>query len=434
MRVSSLWASALFLCALPAFCDSSIVVSSPQAGATVGVPFVLAATASPCSGQTVSAMGYSLDYGATAFVYAASINASVTAATGSHTLHVKSWGNQGAGCDTDVPIGVSASAPPGQYTDVTVSQPNNGAELVSGFTLAASGTQCESQPIVAFGFSIDDSSQTTFAMGTSVNAPVSSPLGAHTLRVKSWGNQGAGCVTNVAINLVPSPVSQLPSNAIAVPSIQNLVNWQAGFDTGTGGGASSSGVTVLTASPSLSGSSREFYTTSANYGGERYDIQFGADTSTSNFLYDGWFYLTGSSANIANLEFDLYQTMANGQTVIFGFQCDSWLGTWDYTANAGTPAAFVDEWLPSTQTCNLSNWAQNSWHHVQIEYSRDANGNATYHSVWLDNVEQDLNITVPDAFALYWGPTLLTNFQVDGWTAGESTSTVYMDNLTVYRW
>jgi hypothetical protein len=54
--------------------------------------------------------------------------------------------------------------------------------------------------------------------------------------------------------------------------------------------------------------------------------------------------------------------------------------------------------------------------------------------LWFDNVEQDLNVTVPDAFALGWSPTLLTNFQVDGETSAESSSTVYVDNLTVYRW
>lgn len=432
MKATFLGATSLFLCAIPAFCQTSVVVAIPLAGATVGIPFVLTATANPCSGQSISAMGYSIDNGATTFVYAALINAQVTASTGSHTLHVKSWGNQGAGCDTDVPIVVSATAPPGSFTDVTVTQPNTGAELVSPFTLTASGTQCQSQPIVAFGFSIDDSTATTIVMSTSVNAPVTSPLGVHTLHVKSWGNQGAGCVTNIAINVMPSPVSLLPPTAIAVSAIQTLTNWQALFDSGTGGG--SSGVTSLAVSPSLSGTSRQFVTTSANYGGERYDVDFGADTSATNFLYDGWFYLTGSSSNIMNLEFDLYQVMPNGQTVIFGFQCDGWHGTWDYTYNAGTPTAFVDQWQLSSQPCNINTWTQNAWHHVQVTYSRDGNGNATYKSVWLDNLEQDLNVTVPDGFALNWSPTLLTNFQLDGATEAQSTSTVYMDQLTVYRW
>ncbi len=426
--------SALFVCAVPALYDPSIVVSSPQAGATVGVPFVLVATAGPCSGQPLSATGYSLDYGATTIVNAASINTLVTASTGSHTLHVKSWGNQGSACDTDVPIVVSTSLVPALLTNVSVSQPNPGVELVSPFTLIGSGTQCESQPIVAFGFSIDTNSATTVFTGASINASVSSPVGAHTLHVKSWGNQGAGCDTDIAIQVVRSPVSQLPSTAIAVHSIQTLTGWEATIDTGTGAGASTYGVSRFSSSPSLSGKSREFMTTATSYGGERYDVQFGADTSASNFLYDGWFYLTPSATNIANLEFDVNQVLSNGQTVIFGFQCDDWTGTWDYTANAGTPEVYVDVWIHSIAPCNLQSWTQNTWHHVQVSYSRDDNGNATYHSVWLDNVEQDLNVTVPDAFALGWGSTLLTNFQVDGATLTESASTVYMDKLTVYRW
>jgi hypothetical protein len=88
----------------------------------------------------------------------------------------------------------------------------------------------------------------------------------------------------------------------------------------------------------------------------------------------------------------------------------------------------------SNQACSVQNWTPNAWHHVQISYSRDNSGNVTYKSVWLDGVQQDLNATVYSSFALGWSPTLLTNFQVDGNTAASSTSTVYLDNLTIYRW
>ncbi len=431
MKANLLWASVLFVCAIPAICQTSVLVTSPIAGATVGIPFLLTAAAAPCSGQTVSAMGYSIDSGATTFVFATSTNAWATTTAGSHTLYVKSWGSEGSACDTTVPIAVSASV----QSNVTVSEPNDGAVLVSPFTLTAAGTECEAQPIVAFGFSIDNSAATTIVTGTSVDAPVTSALGAHTLHVKSWGNQGASCVTNIAINVVPNPYSLLPSSNIPVPMIQTLANWQAGADPGTGAGSAlTSGLTSLAASPSLLQTSRQFVTTTADYGGELYDVDFGADTAATNFLYDGWIYLTSSAANIENLELDMNQVMANGQTVIFGFQCDGWSGTWDYTENAGTPAAYLDEWVHSTQACNIRNWRQNAWHHVQIEYSRDDNGNVIYQSVWLDNVEQNLNVTVPSAFALGWGPTLLTNFQVDGGTSVAATSTVYLDDLTIYRW
>ena len=431
MKASFLLASALFVCASPAFCDSTIVVTNPLAGATVAPSFLLVAVASPCSGQQIAATGYSFDYGATTIVNAASINTLVTAAAGAHTLHVKSWGNQGSACDTDVPITVSASL---LSTDVTVSQPSPGAKVVSGFALIASGTQCQSQPIGAFGFSIDKSSSTTIVNGTTVNAPVSAGLGSHTLHVKSWGNQGSACDTDIPIHVVASPVSQLPSTAIAVRSIQALTAWQADIDTATGADNSTYGATQFTSSPSMGGKTRQFVTTATNYGGERYDVQFGADTSASNFLYDGWIYITSSASNIANLELDMNQVMANGQTVIFGFQCDGWTGTWDYTANAGTPQNYIDVWIHSAAPCHLQSWTQNTWHHVQVSYSRDSNGNVTYNSVWLDNVEQDLNATVPSAFALGWGSALLTNLQVDSSTSSQSSSTLYLDKLTVYRW
>jgi hypothetical protein len=422
--------------AAPAFASvsPSVVVSSPYAGETVAAPFVLDATATPCSGQAIAATGYSLDAGATMIVNAASINAQVSASIGAHTIHVKSWGNAGASCDTDVPITLSAQAAPAPFTSMTVGQPAANAKLVSPFTLIASGTQCESQPIVTMGFSIDNGTSTAIVLGAAINAPVTSATGTHTLHVKSWGNQGAGCDTDVAINVVPSPVSTLPANTITVQSIQTLGNWEAAIDTATGAAASIIGVTNLATNPSLSGESREFVTTFAGVGGERYDVQFGADTSATSFLYDAWVYLPSPSTDIANLEFDLNQVTANGDTVIFGIQCDFWSNTWDYTANAGTPQSPSDVWLHSTSACNVQNWTTNTWHHVQITYSRDNEGNATYQSVWLDNVEQDLNITVPDAFALGWSPTLLTNFQVDSMTASDTTTTVYLDNLTVYRW
>ena len=416
--------------------QSAIMVTSPAIGSTVGIPFVLTAIAGPCSYQPIAAVGYSVDEGSTTAVFAASIYTQVTATSGFHVLHVKSWGNQGAGCVNDVPIMVSSSAGAGQFTDLTVSQPSPGAKLVSPFALTASETNCQSQSIAAMGYSIDDSSNTTAVYGSALNIQAVSPIGSHTIHVKSWGNQGASCVSDIAVNVVPSPVSTLPASAIAVNSIQTLTNWQAESDeaTGTTGGVSTSGTTNLVNSPTLSGLGRAFVTNYSHYQGERYYASFGADTSATNFLYDGWFYLPSPATNIAILEFDMNQVMANGQTVIFGFQCDSWSNTWDYTANAGTPQQFSDVWLHSTAACNVQNWATDTWHHVQVSYSRDADGNVTYKSVWLDNVEQDLNVTVPSAFAIGWSPTLLTNFQVDGMTEAPATLTAYADKITVYRW
>ena len=214
--------------------------------------------------------------------------------------------------------------------------------------------------------------------------------------------------------------------------IQALSGWLATGDASANSG-SANGTTGIVGLPSKSGSARQFTTTFSNYGDERYDVNFGEDTQSINFLYDGWIYIASPSTDVGNLEMDLNQVMANGQTVIFGFQCDGYSGTWDYTENAGTPENPTDTWVHSSVACNPRNWATDAWHHVQISYTRDDAGNVTYNSVWMDGTEQTINATAPSAFALGWSSSLLTNFQVDGLGSGGS-STVYLDDLTVYRW
>ena len=208
--------------------------------------------------------------------------------------------------------------------------------------------------------------------------------------------------------------------------------WTMVDDPGTYGSAT--GANAMVSSPSLSGNALEFYTTYTYYGGERYYSSFGDDTTSHNFVYDGWVYLDGSSGSIANLEMDMNQVLSNGATIIFGFECDSWAGTWDYAENAGSYTAPNDQWVHSSAPCSVQNWAQNVWHHVQISYSRDDYGDVTYQSVWLDGNQQQINATVPSAFALAWAPSLVTNFQVVSVDPGWSSSTVYLDNLAVSRW
>jgi hypothetical protein len=433
-------------------CDTDVAVtvdgvsvSSPGNDSPISATFTLIANSVTCSLQPVLAMGYSFDSGATAFVYANSMNGSVTAPSGAQTLHVKSWGNQGAACDTDVALNIEGSAAPA--SGVSVSEPAQGANVSSTFALDATSPSCSAQSVSAMGYSLDGSTSTAIVYATSVSASVTAAAGAHVLHVKSWGNQGAACDTDVDVtvsgsgsagsgssDVAPSGGSgpYVPSNAISVSNIQAFGDWISVFDPGTAGAAT--GAMAMVGSPSVTGNALEFYTTYSWYGGELYYANFGDDTTSSNFVYDGWVYLTNSSGSIANVEMDMNQTMSNGETVIFGFQCDGWNGTWDYTENAGTPTAPVDHWVQSGAACNVRNWSQYTWHHVQVSYSRDGYGNVTYQSVWLDGNQQQINATVPSAFALGWAPTLLTNFQVDSIAPGWSSSTIYLDDLTISRW
>jgi hypothetical protein len=287
------------------------------------------------------------------------------------------------------------------------------------------------------GYSLDNSSDTTIISGTSVNTQVTAASGAHTLHVKSWGNQGAGCSSAVAISVTGTTGSgtstsgpSVPSGALSVSSIQTLSDWTAAHDTAASGSAS--GTTSIVTSPTLSGHSRKFVTQFTSNGNERFSASFSDDTTSTNFLYDGWVYIPSSSGPIANVEMDMNQTMANGETVIFGFQCDGWNGTWDYTINAGSATSPIDKWVYTSQKCNPASWSTNTWHHVQVSYSHTSAGSVHYNTVWLDGVAQTLNVTGFSGFSLGWDSSLVTNFQVDG--RGSGTATVYLDNLVVSRW
>ena len=409
--------------------SSGIAVSTPANNATLTSPFSLSANATSCSSQTVTAMGYSLDNSAsTAIVQGTSVAASVTATAGAHTLHIKSWGNGGAGCVQNIAINVTAPAAPAPVSNLAISSPANGTTVGTPFTLAASATLCLSQAVSSLSYTMDGGSATNVSSST-LNTQIGAATGQHTIVVTAAGASGASCSSTVTVS-VPDPSTTIPSYATSVSGVQALANWVAQYDPGNGGSAS--GWLAQVNSPSLSGNALSFNTSFSNSGGELYHVTFGDDTSAYNFFYDGWVYLNSSSSNIANIEMDMNQVMANGQTVIYGFQCDGYAGTWDYTTNAGTPTSPIDHWLHSNQPCNPRSWATNTWHHVQITYSRDDSGNVTYRTVWLDGVEYPINATVPSAFALGWGPVLLTNFQVDG--LGSGSNTVYLDNLTISRW
>jgi hypothetical protein len=222
----------------------------------------------------------------------------------------------------------------------------------------------------------------------------------------------------------PSSGPEIPPNAIASSDLQALDTWHFNHDAGTPGAAV--GDTSLVSAPSLSGDARRFDSTFTGAGGEIFSVSYADDATSMNFVYDGWVWIaTGSS--IANLEMDSNQVTANGQTVIYAFQCDGYSHVWDYSGADG-------HWVKSIQPCTVANWSTDAWHHVQISYSRDDSGNVTYNSVWLDGTEQVINATVPSSFALGWQVGVVqTQFQLDGLGASGS-STAYLDNLTIYRW
>ena len=81
--------------ATPASATSSITVASPANGATLSSPFSLVANTKTCASVPAVSMGYSIDSGPVV-IEPTSFIASVSASAGTHTLHVKCWGQNAA--------------------------------------------------------------------------------------------------------------------------------------------------------------------------------------------------------------------------------------------------------------------------------------------------------------------------------------------------
>jgi len=412
---------------------ADITVASPATGANVGTSFNVVASSSTCGGVRTVSMGYSIDYG-NAVIEPTSFSAVAKASPGQHVLHVKCWG-QGTNNQSELPINVGSSGSSGSSGSLgTVATPQfslpagtyNTAQTVSLYEATAGSTiyytTDGSAPSVA---SQRYSGPIAINASTVVEAMATAP---------GYTDSGMARASYLLVPVAVSPGSggaPIPANALHIDMIQAMSGWRTKHDPATGGSAT--GVMSMTGAPSLSGETAKFDTSYSSYGGVLYSVTYGKDSQPTNFVYDAHVWIA-SGSQIGNLEMDNNQVVSNGDTIIYAFQCAGDTGTWDYSENAGTRANPVVRWVKSNQPCNPQDWAKDTWHHVQIWTSRDSVGNVTYHSVWLDGVEAPINKTVMSAFSLRWaGADMIANFQVDGGKSGGS-STLYLDNFTLYRW
>jgi hypothetical protein len=406
----------------------AITVKTPANGATVTSPFSVAANTSTCDSKAAVSMGYSIDHGK-ATIVSTNFNATVSASVGTHTLHIKCWGKK-VNDEQLLKITVVAKTTPPDPPNSTVATPTF-SPVTGTYPVAQTVSLTSSTPGATIYYTTDGSAPTTASLEYSGEISVDTSAVIEAIAVAPGYTNSGLARADYLIKVASSGNPLVPSSAISVSQIQLQSPWHWKHDPGTIG--SSTGVMTTVEEPSLSGTAAKFESEFKNWGGEIYTKTWDHDANAKNFLYDAQVWIEKGSV-VGNLEMDNNQVIANGDTVIYAFQCAGDHNTWDYSSNAGTPKHPDVKWIRSNQPCNPEKWTPNAWHHVQISYSRDDEGNVTYHSVWLDGVEAPINETVNSAFSLGWGKAvLMTNFQVDG-VGSSGASTLYLDNLTIYRW
>lgn len=382
-------------------------------------PFTLSANSTSCASSPTVSMGYSFDGGHTT-TGPSPYTTSITANPGQHVLTVKCTGQSGT---NQMSLNVHVVPPP------TAATPK--FSLPAGkYTTKQSVTLSDATPGSTIYYTVDGSGPSTSSLQYSGPIAVTGNLTIEAIAAApGYSTSGLG---RADYSIVAPTGPTIPANATKETDVQLMPDWRIKHDTGTPG--TSTGAMAVVSDPSLSGQAQQFYTAYTNGGGELYSLTYGNDSQAHNFVYDAQVWID-SGSQLSNLEMDNNQVIPNGDTVIYAFQCAGSSGVWEYTSNAGTPSNPIVKWNRSTAACNPANWTPDTWHHVQISYSRDDSGNVTYHSAWLDGVESPINATVNSDFSLGWAAgTLVTNFQVDGVAGVNGSATLYLDNLTINRW
>ncbi|HZD76808.1 MAG TPA: hypothetical protein VE218_07375 [Acidobacteriaceae bacterium] len=339
-------------------------------------------------------------------------------------------------------VGLSATVlcRPAFASDVTVASPVNGTHVTSPVWVRAHNVGCESVPPSAFGYSIDNSS--TLVRGeTAYDIDVTKQViaaGAHIIHFKSWTARGACPVVNTQFivggtSALPPPTSSsssygIPANAVSSGDVDGKGPWGAIHDGGTPG--SSRGSSVYPASTPLYDDARQFYMTYTDRGGERWNLPLASSKTATHFVLDTYVFLP-SPSEVLNLEMDINQVMANGETVIFGTQCSGLTGTWEAAYTSGK----LDHWWSSNIKCNPAHWTANTWHHVQVGMHRGTDGTVIHDWVNLDGAHYAWGYSRESAHFLGWAPGVVdVQYQIEGSSKSSGSVTSFIHKMTIYRW
>ena len=366
---------------------SNITIASPLSGTTTNSPIWVKAHNVGCNGLTPTAFGFSID-NSTITTMGATANDldfhNVSVSTGKHLVHFKAWVHGGICPVVDQSVNV-----------VTATGTGGSGTGTSGTGGSGTGTS-----------------------GTGSSGSDSSGSGSGTGSGSGSGSSGSGGVS-----------SSIPSYAAASADLDAASNWQGEHDSGTPG--SSRGSTVFPATTPLYDDAREFYMSYSSRGGERWHNSFRNDSTSTHFVLDTYVYVVNPD-QLANLELDLNQVMSNGQTVIFGTQCSSYSGTWEWTyyANGGF------HWHASNVPCKTTDWTPNTWHHIQVGFHRDNSGYVTHDWVEFDGVHSAFTgAGGSSARSLGWAKgSQIMNIQMDGFSKSGGTITAYFHKTTFYEW
>ncbi len=168
---------------------AGVLISSPADGATVLSPINVIASATPSSGRSITSMKVYLDGTSVYRVDGGTLNASISAATGTHKLTLSAWDSAGTVYKSSVSVTVSsaASSTSGQ---VTISSPINNGTVYAPVKVTATATAPSGRTIKTMKVYRDGTAVYSVS-GSSLSAYISASSGSHKFTVSVWDSAGS---------------------------------------------------------------------------------------------------------------------------------------------------------------------------------------------------------------------------------------------------
>lgn len=160
----------------------AVAVSTPLPGVNVISPITIKASATPTSKNSITGWWVYLDgVGKYQGGAVGSIDTSISAAAGTHTLLVRAWDSSGAFGDQTFTVSVGTVA-------VNVSSPLTGAAVTSPGNIVASASSANA--LTGWAIYVDSVTAYEQDYGGSVNANLELTPGMHTVLVRAWDSTG----------------------------------------------------------------------------------------------------------------------------------------------------------------------------------------------------------------------------------------------------
>ncbi len=412
---------------------ASVTVSRPRNGAKVASPvlFEAKAAASSCS-KGIAAMAIYVDGALSYKVHAARLNTRLSLSHGKHAVVIQEWDQCGHSTSDRESIDVTTPVAPAK---LTVQSPVNGAVVTSPTNYIATATV----PACAAGvasISVYVGGQLAATQeGAELDTQITLGVGVQSTTIIERDNCGGSLSVPIAVTVegAPSTLSALQASPGWVGWGQVPPNYKDCSPCSGIAWTMTQGIT----NPSLSGNATQFSTSgTVPYSVVLWENPVLGQLSTQglpdkdrtliptlyNFTYDGDFYLTDTAFTHA-LELDVAMYL-NGVGMFWGTQCDQGGdGDWDVLDKGGKG------WVSTGIPCSFAD----GWNHFTLQFQREAGNKLLYHSITLNGVTTDINVTYnPNTVPSSWyGVTV--NYQMDG-DKYQDPNTTYLDNLTLTYW